>query len=140
VKINAKPETIHGKIAHVLTTGSGSGSFFVQGHRQDRDQVLWFVHKVKGEITLQQGGKLLARLKLTGGTGYEPDGPTFRTVALKGKLLGGKFHCARPNAYLTLDDVNTGHGNTDDVRFGACSSYADWRGLPAKVSITVKKR
>jgi hypothetical protein len=140
VKIKAHPEQVHGKMPRGLTIGSGSGSFFVQGHHPDRDQTVWNVHKVKGEITLMQGGKLLARMKLTGSIGYEPDGPTFRTLALKGALLGGRFHCARPKATLTLDDVDTGPGNTDDVRFAACGSYADWRGAPAKVSISIKHR
>jgi len=140
MKVKVKPENVHGKIPRVLTTGSASGSFSVKGHHQDRDQIVWDMHKARGEVTLYQGGKLLARMKVTSGVGYEPDGPTFRTAAFKGKLLGGRFHCAHPDAFLTLDDVDPGPGNTDSFQFGACGSYADWRGAPAQVSISVKHR
>jgi hypothetical protein len=136
LEVKAHPEQVHGKFSSALVTGSGSGSFFVQGHHSDRDQVVWGMHKVKGEITLMQGGKTLGRLKLTSGTGYEPDGPTFRSAGFTGRLLAGKFHCARPDAFLTLDDVSPGPGNTDGFQFGACGAYADFRGAPAKVSIS----
>jgi hypothetical protein len=141
VRVKVKPEIVHGKVPRVLTTGSGSGSFFVQGHFMDRDEIVWNVHKVKGDLTLYQGGKLLAHLRLTGGVGYQPSGKTFRTVGLKGRLVGGgAFHCAHPKAYLTMDDVSPGPGNTDSFQFGACGSYADWRGAPAKVSIFITHR
>jgi hypothetical protein len=140
VKVKAHAEQVHGAFSKALVSGSGSGSFFIQGHHMDRDQLVWDVHKVKGEIRLVQGGKTLARLKLTSGVQYETGGPTFRAVGFKGRLLAGKFHCAHPDAYLTLDDVNPGPGNTDSFQLGACGSYADWRGAPAKVSISIKHR
>jgi len=138
VKVKSKPELVHGKVTHGLVTGSGSGSFFVHGHHQDRDQVVWNVHKVKGEITLYVGGQLLAKLKLTSGVAYEPDGATFRSLGLKGALRGGVFHCAHADPFLTLDDVSPGPGNTDSFQLGACGRYAEWRGAPAKVSISIK--
>ena len=138
VQVKTKPELVHGKFSKALVTGSGNGPFFVQGHHMDRDQLVWNVHKPKGGITLYQGGKLLAKLQVTKGVQYEQDGTTFRSVGFKGRLIGGKFHCSKPDAFLTLDDTNPGHGNTDSFQFGACGSYAEWGGSAPKLTVTLK--
>ena len=139
ISVKTKPDDVHGKFPRGLVTGFGTGTFFVQGHHMDRDQLVWNVHRVTGGMTLYQGGKLLAKFAATSGVQFERYGSTSRSVGFKGRLAGsGVFHCAKPAAYLTLDDTDPIHGNTDGFQFGACGSYANFSGRGAKLTISVK--
>jgi hypothetical protein len=138
--VSLKPYYTEG-VPATKVTGSGSGSFSIRDRQQDRDNTFfWHVFDAKGSFTLMQGGRVLAAGTVTGGTfGVEGTAKSLlRSALLTVHLSSSRFHCAKPDASLGLEDHRLPtKGDTEGMGFFACKAKMNWNGRPPVVDVKI---
>jgi hypothetical protein len=138
--VASKPDDL-GQGTGPKITGSGRGTFSIAHRQIDRDNtVFWDVVGAKGSFSLASGGKVFVRGTVTGGHfGIETSTGGHSTNVSFGVRITSttRFHCAKPNAGLDLQDLPQVKGNLDGMVFGACTTHLQWEGVPPKLVVHV---
>ncbi|HEX3454281.1 MAG TPA: hypothetical protein VHS03_06625 [Gaiellaceae bacterium] len=122
-------------------TGSGRGTFSIAHRQIDRDNtVFWDVVGAKGSFSLASGGKVFVTGAVTGGHfGIETaTGGHSTNVSFDVRITSTtRFHCAKPNTGLDLQDLPQVKSNLDGMGFSACTTNLQWEGVAPKLVVHV---